>query len=85
VYGHGVGRGAPGLDAVRVPVPHARRTSVTRVAHPFDTGRVRYGKDECEHGMPGGTPATCALCRIAQPDQLELDVVDVRALAAGER
>jgi len=59
---------------------------VTRTAHVFDTGLVRYGKDECEHGMPGGTPATCALCRIAQPDQLDLDeLVDVRMLAAGDR
>jgi len=58
---------------------------VTRGVRLFDTGRVRYGKEECEHGMPGGTPATCALCRIAQPDQLELDIVDVRMLAAGER
>lgn len=55
----------------------------TRVVRAFDTGRVRFGQEECEHGVPGGTPATCALCRVAQPDQLDLP--DVRALAAGDR
>ena len=26
---------------------------------------MRYGQAECEHGTPGGSPATCALCRVA--------------------
>lgn len=50
---------------------------------------MRYGQDECEHGAPGGTPATCALCRVARAAALEraawLELVDVRALAAADR
>lgn len=50
---------------------------------------MRFDGVECEHGCPGGTPATCALCRVAAAAALEraawLELVDVRALAAADR
>jgi hypothetical protein len=55
---------------------------------------VRIDGPECEHGTPGGSPATCALCRLAaatedaRVEQLALwarDAFDARAAAAGER
>jgi hypothetical protein len=45
---------------------------------------VRYGQDECEHGVPGGDADTCPLCRVEpEPDPGDV-VVDVRKLAAGD-
>jgi len=47
---------------------------------------MRYGQRECEHGMPGGTPATCALCRVLAARVAELERwPDVRQLAAADR
>ena len=45
---------------------------------------------ECEHGAPGGEPATCALCRVQLAHEIELLErrdwwPDVRALAAADR
>jgi hypothetical protein len=56
----------------------------------------RYTQPECVHGAPGGTPASCALCRHAQPRQVapvpraqphqQLALwPDVKRLAAGDR
>jgi hypothetical protein len=53
---------------------------------------MRFGQVECEHGMPGGTPATCALCRVQLARQAEdaarlADLerwTDVRQLAAAD-
>jgi hypothetical protein len=47
---------------------------------------MRFGQVECEHGMPGGTPDTCALCRVVAARLAELERwPDVAMLAAGDR
>jgi hypothetical protein len=47
---------------------------------------MRFGQAECEHGMPGGSPATCALCRIVAARLAELEQwPDPRMLAAADR
>jgi hypothetical protein len=48
---------------------------------------MRFGKPECEHGMPGGTTTTCALCRVQAARLARLaefeDWADPRMAAAG--
>jgi hypothetical protein len=46
---------------------------------------MRIDQAECVHGMPGGNPGTCALCRVAQRRATRHAAwVDVRRLAAGD-
>ena len=47
---------------------------------------MRFGQVECEHGMPGGNPTTCALCRVVAARLAQLERwPDVAKLAAADR